>query len=545
MRSRLAVVVLLALIHTAVAPAADPLTEATEAFRNADWPKAARLFASAADAESDNAKRAEIRLRLAQVYFLMRNRPKAEEALAAALTDQPQLELVPELYSDDFLRLFAKVKTRTAGARGRPAATPVPAMAGSGSLTAARQKLSEAVDNTAIEAVLADVRQLEANSPPAGLPEILELRAEALDRLGRSGEALEQRGRVMALRAAAAAPPGTAVVPLEALLEARRLIAAGRPDDAGALMGGVLQALPSCVPALEVRGEALLEAGHLDDAATTLRTAMITSEKPELWLLLGEVELKRGRIPPARDAFRRAVDLDAGNDRALAALGILAARMEDISAARETLDKALQANGTLLEARVVRAQIALQDGQVGLALQHLQRALQVRPEDPWVTGWTGVAYLASGNVAVAAERLEVARNAGLPQFSLPLAETLRRQGKIAEALALLDSVRDPGPEGALVRARCLLDVGRADEAVKVLRELAAARPEAGRERYLLGAALHATKDWAGAAAELAAAANLAGAPPFAKESSANAGLTRQAQNVLDAAVAPPPPPAKK
>lgn len=544
MLPRLAVFAILALLTAIDIPGADPLSEATDAFRKADWPRAAKLFVTAAEAESDSAKRAEIRLRLAQVYFLMNNRPKAEEALAAALADQPQLELDPELYTDDFLRAFARVKGRAAGTSARPAQPAATAGTGSATLVAIRRRLAEAVDNTALEGALADIQALENNTPPSSLPEVLELRAEALDRLGRSGEAVEQRGRIMALRAAAAAPPNTPVVPLDALLEARRLIATGRPEDAAALMGGVLQALPSCVAALEVRGEALLEAGSLDDAATALRTAMVTSEKPELWLLLGEVELKRGRIPSARDAFRRAVDLDPGNDRALAALGLLAARMEDVSTAREMLDRALNANGTLLEARVVRAQIALAEQQTNSALQHLQRALQVKPDDPWASGWFGVANLAVGNLPVAIERLEAARTAGLERFSLPLAEAMRRQGKVVEALALLDGLREAGAEGRLVRARCLLDGGHAAEAVDLLRELSVAGHGSGRELYLLGAALHASRNWSEAATTLAAASGLTGAPSNVGVAASNADATRVAQGLMDSALVPPPPPPK-
>jgi len=544
MLPRVAALAILSLLTAIDVPGADPLSDATDAFRKADWPRAAKLFVTAAEAESDSAKRAEIRLRLAQVYFLMNNRSKAEEALAAALADQPQLELVPELYTDDFLRAFARVKARTASSPTRPAPPAATVPTGSGTLVAIRRRLAEAVDNTALEGALADIHALENDTPPSSLPEVLELKAEALDRLGRSGEAVEQRGRIMALRAAAAAPPNTPVVPLDALLEARRLIASGRPGDAGALMGGVLQALPSCVAALEVRGEALLEAGSLDDAATALRTAMITSEKPELWLLLGEVELKRGRIPSARDAFRRAVDLDPGNDRALAALGLLAARMEDVSTAREMLDKALNANGTLLEARVVRAQIALVDQQANSALQHLQRALQVRPDDPWVNGWFGVANLAVGNLPVAIDRLQAARHAGLESFSLPLAEAMRRQGKVVEGLALIDGLRETGAEGRMVRARCLLDLGRSTEAVNLLRDLSVERQGSGRERYLLGAALHASRNWSEAATVLAAASGLSGAPATVGEAASNAVATRNAQELMDSALVPPPPPPK-
>jgi tetratricopeptide (TPR) repeat protein len=181
----------------------------------------------------------------------------------------------------------------------------------------------------------------------------------------------------------------------------------------------------------------------------------------------GEVELRRGRFTGARDAFRRVVEVDPGNDRAWAALGLLASRMGDLPTAREALDRALAGNGTLFEARVVRAQIALADGQPTAAFQHLQRALQVKPDDPWATGWLGATYLASSNNAVAAQKLQAAVKAEQLQFSAALVEALRRIGKVAEALAILDGAKVEEPKASLL-ARCLLDAGRPSEA-QVLR----------------------------------------------------------------------------
>ncbi|MDD5564256.1 MAG: tetratricopeptide repeat protein [Thermoanaerobaculaceae bacterium] len=533
----------LLLLVAQAATAQSPLSDADKAFSNAEFRRAATLYAKAADNEPDAAKRAEIRVRLAVTYLNMRSPAKAAEAVAAALKDNPQLELVADFYTPDFLALVARVKAKVAAAAPpapTPTATPPP-----GSLSQIRQRLAQATDNAAVEALLPSIEALEAAAPAGQLTDVLDVKADALERLGRTGEALELHGRAAALRAAAQAAPGTSPVPLETLLEARRLLAAGRPMDAVSLLRGVLAAQPSCVPAFEVLAEAYLDAGRLDEAYNALRTALLGNEKPELLLALGEVELRRGRLPGARDAFRRVVEVDPGNDRAWAALGLLAARMGDQASARDALDKALAANPMLFEARVVRAEIALADGQPAAALAHLQRALQVKPGDPWASGWLGAAYLAGGDAGAAAPELALAVKSGLAQFTLALADALRRSGKVDEALATLASLKGDDLRAGLERARCLLDGGRPAEAQAALSGLIAAHPASVEARYLLGFSLHAQRRWQPAAQELTAAAALPDAPTVVKEGARLADATRRAQELLDAASTVPAPPARR
>ncbi len=520
-----------------------PLTEADKAFSNAEFQRAAKLYSAAADNETDPGKRAEIRVRLAVTYLNMRSRRRAEEAVAAALKDNPQLELVPDFYTADFLALVARVKARLAAEAPptpSPTATPPP-----DSLPQVRQRLAQAADTAAVEALLPSIQTIESAAPANQLASVLDLKADAMDRLGRTGEALELHGRAAALRAAAQATPGTSPVPLETLLEARRLLAAGRPMDAISLLRGVLDAQPSCVPAFEVLAEAYLDAGRLDEAYNALRTALLGNEKPELLLELGEVELRRGRAEGARDAFRRAVEVDPGNDRAWAALGLLASRLGDLASAREALDKALAANPMLFAARVVRAEIALADGQQPAGLAHLQRALQVKPDDPWASGWLGAAYLAGGDAGAAVPPLTLAVKSGLGQFTLALADALRRSGKPDEALATLAATKGDDLPSGLERARCLLDAGRPAEAQATLAPLAAANPANVEARYLLGWSLHAQRQWPAAAQELANAAAMPDAPPVVKEGAQRAGATLRAQELLDTAIAVPAPPARR
>ena len=537
MRRKLVITVALLVVSTALAQ--DPLGDGDKAFRNAQFQTAVRFYSAAAEAESDPAKRAEVRVKLAMAYYNARERSKAEGALAAALGDAPQLELVPEFYDPDFLKLFARVKAKVAAASAptpAPASGPIRTGTIAPTLTQIRQRLAQATDNAAVEAVLPSIAALELAAPVSSLPDILDVKAEAFERLGRTADALVLRGRVAAMRAAAQASPGTPPVPLEALLEARRMLASGRPQDAISLLQGILDAQPSCVPAFEVLAEAYLDAGRLDEAYNALRTALLGNEKPSLLLELGEVELRRGHPAGARDAFRRVVEVDPGSDRAWAALGLLAARAGDIPSARDALDRALQVNGTLFEARVVRAEIALLDGHPDAAVGHLQRALQVKTDDPWATGWLGVAYLSAGDNAAAATHLRVATKAGQGEFSLAFAEALRRLGSTGEALATLDSAKLKGTEADLLRARCNIDAGRPADAEAVLARVVASAPNTAAAHYLLGYALHAQGRWKDAAKELASAASLPGAPSVAQEAVTRADATLHAQEVLDAAL---------
>jgi Flp pilus assembly protein TadD len=282
------------------------------------------------------------------------------------------------------------------------------------------------------------------------------------------------------------------------------------------MMTGVLTAIPSSVAALELLGQAFLEGGRHDDAVTALRTALLGNEKADLYLLLGEAELRRGRFSGAREAFRRVVEVDTSSDRGWAALGLIAARAGDLASARESLERALQLNGTLFAARVVRAQIALTDGDPAEAARHLRHALQVRPEDPWANGWLGMALLNLDDAASARDRLRLATAAGEPGFAIAYAEALRRSGDPAGALAALPG-GDHNGDAALVHAAALLDLRRPAEAQAALAKAAPSRDRAGAAAYLDAAAAHQRGEWIAAIAGLERALGLPGSPAFAAE----------------------------
>lgn len=516
------------------------LDQAHDAFRQGQWRKAASLFEKAAEEARDPRARAEIRVKLAWTYFsALKNRAKAERALRQAFQEAPDLEIIPDLYTDDFVATVARVRSQLQETRQtRPSPAPTPTV---GSLARLRSRLATAVDALALEGLLAEVKALESVAPSASLPDLLEVEADILDRLGRTSEALRLRARAQTLRIAAQAAPGTPIVPLELIRQGRQYLVAKQPQEAIALLQGILDALPSCTPAFEVLAQAYMDAGLFEEAYSALQTAIMSNEKPELLLALGELELARNRLPAARDAFRRAVALDPVNDRALAAAGLLAASMEDYASAKDFLEQALKNNGTLFEARVVRAQLAILEGQVQEAILHLLRALQVRPGDPWAEGWLGVAYLAAGDVNAAGERLVRATS---QQFALFLAEVYLRQNQHALALPLI-SAESQDPQAQLLRAKAMLQAGQTREAESFLQRLAKLYPADGAIRYLLGFGQFKLGQWEQAASSLRTGQGLPGAPSFIAEAITAAENALQAQKLMEAALTPPPPPQRR
>lgn len=516
------------------------LDQAHDAFRQGQWRKAASLFEKAAEEARDPRARAEIRVKLAWTYFsALKNRAKAEQALRQAFQEAPDLEIIPDLYTDDFVATVARVRSQLQETiKTRPSPAPTPTV---GSLARLRSRLATAVDALTLEGLLAEVKALESVAPPASLSDLLEVEADILDRLGRASEALRLRARAQTLRIAAQAAPGTPIVPLELIRQGRQYLVAKQPQEAIALLQGILDALPSCTPAFEVLAQAYMDAGLFEEAYSALQTAIMSNEKPELLLALGELELARNRLPAARDAFRRAVALDPVNDRALAAAGLLAASMEDYASAKDLLEQALKNNGTLFEARVVRAQLAILEGQVQEAILHLLRALQVRPGDPWAEGWLGVAYLAAGDVNAAGERLVRATS---QQFALFLAEVYLRQNQHALALPLI-SAESQDPQAQLLRAKAMLQAGQTREAESFLQRLAKLYPADGAIRYLLGFGQFKLGQWEQAASSLRTGQGLPGAPSFIAEAITAAENALQAQKLMEAALTPPPPPQRR
>lgn len=540
-RTVLAAVLCVAAVLQLPSPASAQLSEAKAAYSAGQLREAAQLFSEAAEATADPFDRARIRTYQAAALFNLGQRTSAREVLQRALGDNPNLILETDFFDDAFMGLFAEVKGELAPPMpSSPASSAAASQASpvSGSLDEIRAQIARAVDAASLQAALVSLRQLEITDPGRIL-ENLQIQMQVLSSLGRTVEALEVRGRLEAVRATVLAAPGTTPMPIEIVLEARQYIREGRLDEAAALMKGVLRVQSTNTQALEVYCEALVAKGDVDQAYDTLKTALGLKETSELQLRLGQVELQRANLIGAREAFRRATELDARNHRAWAALGLIAAEQGDLDTARSALDTAIEQSGTLLAPRVVRAQIALLDGEPAAAVGPLERVVQLQPGSSWAQGWLGVARLALGEDAGALELLREAVRTDPGTFAVPLAEALRRSGAAEEAVAELDRAAADGPEAQLVRARCLIDLGRVADGLVVLEALAGDRPGDARVRYLLGWALHDQRRWDRALEELRAAGD-AESPPEDLDTALVTAEASKAAELLMATAQPVP-----
>ena len=156
-----------------------------------------------------------------------------------------------------------------------------------------------------------------------------------------------------------------------------------------------------------------------------------------------------------------------------------------------------------------------------------------------------MAFLTAGNVASAVEKLDLAVKAEQLRFALPLAEALRRQGKLEMALQVLDRLPADEPRVGMLRARCLLDVHRPVDSERILRELLAGDPSRGDITYLLACALHAQGRWDEALALSSGPASLPGRRPASSSPSTSPRPPAAPRSFLAQAETPPPPPAKK
>lgn len=142
-----------------------------------------------------------------------------------------------------------------------------------------------------------------------------------------------------------------------------------------------------------------------------------------------------------------------------------------------------------------RAQAALADGQLDMAVELAERAVENTPNDAGFRGLLGNCYFAAGRFASAeaAYRDSLSLIPAQPQLILKLALVQIAQGKNEQALAVLEETRgalDPSDYGLAVAL-----AGRADDAVAVLNEAARMTGADARVRQNLALAYGLSGDW--------------------------------------------------
>ncbi|WP_137125327.1 tetratricopeptide repeat protein [Roseomonas sp. HF4] len=254
---------------------------------------------------------------------------------------------------------------------------------------------------------------------------VLDLRARALARLGRRQE------EAAALRDWAALAP-QAPEPRLRLFEC--LLALDAPEEAVAAFAEVAARGRPELRLHALHLEALKRLGRTEDAVAAARQAATAAPRlAAAQALLGETLLWARRRPAAREAFRRALGIDPGHDRAR--LGLLASA----APGEEGADPAPLVEDLAREGAAEPSWVALLDAlrdtrRPAEAIAAGERAVALHPASVPLRHRLGVLRLAAGQ-AVAAEadfRIVVQAAPGLADGWLGLTDSLWRQKRFAE-----------------------------------------------------------------------------------------------------------------
>lgn len=457
---------------------------ALQAYREGSFSRAVQLYTTALSETDDPSHRARLHVNAAWTLFALGREDEVNTHLRAALLEDPDLNLVPDYYTQEFMNLFdAARRQEFAPARTTPAIPPP-------DLEATVASIAERVDSGQdLEGALADVERLLAAYPQDG--RLLPLKVDLLRHLGRSEEA-DEILRTYGATYGELSSDRLSIPDL--ILRANRLLDEGDVETAFQLLREAVSRQPTNVAALELMAEAALRSGRWQDAEFALKSALsLQPDNLNLQLRLGGVYLAKNDASAARDVFQGLTDRYPHSDRAWAALGLLDARLGNTDRALRELEQALTENPLLPEVQLTYGELLLIEGDLDGALQALQASSNLLRDDPQVDARLGQALLALDRNQEALERLRSAVDGGFRPFDVQrsLALALVANGRHAEAERLLEDIPiDDDGDTSVVRGYLLLEQGRYADSEQILAQVASIRPSDPRVLNLLAVALY-------------------------------------------------------
>ncbi len=374
--------------------------EARKAFNAGEFRRAALKFESAASAASDASRKGRMLVQSAWARFNEGKRADAQDALRRAYAASPDLEILPDFYSPEFVKVAGEVK---AALRPTPAA---PAADLAELKRVAREKLADGAAEDVIHDLTYDVPRDKLDA------ECLDLLAAAYEKLGKFNEASRiraakadpskaplppvgpvpsgvgrrvipggvscasggrRRGRVSP-RIAPGAPP------VDYIALGRAALSHGDALNAQAAANRLLEIDPQSSEAYRLLGNAFTMRGEKVLAEANLKQALKYNEKNEGALLdLYDFYMADKNWEPALDALRRAAELNPANRDRLVALGRKARADGDIAHARQVFATAAAAAPKDTSILTEYASVLLQAKDPEAALEPLTRAAAVEP----------------------------------------------------------------------------------------------------------------------------------------------------------------------
>jgi len=448
--------------------AATPSEEAAiQAFRQGSFSRAVELYRQALQETDDASHRARLHINIGWTLFALGRESEVQTHLRAALVEDPNLTLLPDYYTQEFIVLFDRARMR--GLDDEPA-TPPPDL--ESTVMGIEIRIEDGKD---LEGALSDVEQLLANYPEDG--RLIPLRTEILRGLGRDREA-DDLLRTYGGSVVTGVYADRMSIP-DLILRANRLLEEGDSGTSLELLREAVARQPNNVAALELMAEAAQWSGQWDEAEFALKSALgMQPDNVGLKLRLGEIFTAENELSAARDVFREITERSPHSDRGWAALGLLEARLGNHDRALTHLNRAIEENPLLPEVQLARGELLLVIGAAGAALDALESAAKLLHDDPQLEARFGQALLAGGSneEALTHLRTAVARGFSPDDVERALSLALALNGRHAESERVLTEagIADNN-DTEIVRGLLMLQRSSYAAAEEILRPVVEAR----------------------------------------------------------------------
>ncbi len=392
--------------------------EAKKDFNLGRFKQAAVKFERAADAASEPTRRARMRLQEAWSHFNARETKEARESLKAAFLPNPDLEVVPDFFSPDFMKLVDEVRA------AQRAAAPPPVADVTETIRMARERLKDGhVDEV--------IHDLTYNVPPDKLgTEGAAILAAAYERKGRFSDAAR-------VRAAAGLEAPSPATPLASAPPAPTPVSAPKATPPPPAAAPAVPARPGAGPIdyLALGRQALQRGDPLNAMAAANRQLELEPNSSEAYRLLAEVYLLRGERSIAKAHLEQSLKYDEKNEATLLLLYDFYTTEKDFKAALDCLRRATEVNPANRERIVALGRKLRAEGSLDKAAQVFAAASEALPKDPSILTEQAAVLLAAGRADAALEPLMKAV-AAAPDREIVhanLAAVLRRNGQMREA----------------------------------------------------------------------------------------------------------------
>ena len=463
--------------------AATPSEEAAiQAFRQGSFSHAVELYRQALQETNDASHRARLHINIGWTLFALGRESEVQTHLRAALVEDPNLTLLPDYYTQEFISLFDQARMR--GLDDEPA-TPPPDL--ESTVMGIEIRIEDGKD---LEGALSDVEQLLANYPEDG--RLIPLRTEVLRGLGRDQEA-DDLLRTYGGSVVTGVYADRMSIP-DLILRANRLLEEGDSGTSLELLREAVARQPNNVAALELMAEAAQRSGQWQEAEFALKSALgMQPGNVGLKLRLGEVFIAENELSAARDVFREITERSPHSDRGWAALGLLEARIGNHERALARLDRAIEENPLLPEVQLARGELLLAGGMANAAYEALKSAANLLHDDPQLKARLGQALLARGSNEEALTHLRTAVAGGFhpDDVERALSLSLALNGRYAESERVLTEagIADNN-DTEVVRGLLMLQRSSYAAAEEILRPVVEARSNEPKILNLFAVALY-------------------------------------------------------